>query len=87
MTNVAINLNGQPPVQVFCRPLSAPEIRFHSIDHGHGEVVRFFAQLDADPSVPFALARAAFVLLGFSQSLHPGRTLEQVLQDLGAASS
>ncbi len=84
VTNVAINLNGQPPVQVFCRPLREAEIRFHSIDHGHGEVVRTFGQLEgySDPTVPFALARAAFVLLGFSQSLHPGRTLEQVLKDL-----
>lgn len=83
--NVAINLNGQPPVQVFCRPLSKPEIRFHSIDLGEGERITSFAALEdyQNPSVPFALPRAALCILGFTRSNHPGRELTDVLTDMG----
>ena len=59
--NLAIDLNGQPPIQVFCRPVAEPEIRFHSIDLGDGERVTSFAALEdyRNPMVPFALPRAA----------------------------
>ncbi|MEX2442648.1 MAG: hypothetical protein WD492_03520, partial [Alkalispirochaeta sp.] len=44
--NVAIDLNGQPPIQVFCRPVAEPEIRLHSIDLGDGERVTSFTALE-----------------------------------------
>lgn len=83
--NVAIDLNGQPPVQVFCRPLSMPEVRFHSIDLGVGERITSFAALEdyQNPTVPFALPRAALCILGFTKANHPRRELPEVLQELG----
>ena len=83
--NVAIDLNGQPPIQVFCRPLAEPEFRFHSIDLGEGERVTSFAALEdyRNPLVPFALPRAALCILGFTRANHPGRTLADVLKALG----
>lgn len=82
--NVAIDLNGQPPVQVFCRPLSTPEVRFHSIDLGAGERISSFADLEdyRNPTVPFALPRAALCILGFTQANHPGKNLSEVLTQL-----
>ena len=66
VTNVAVDLNGQPPIQVFVRPVAEPAIIFHSIDLGEREVIRETHELDAytDPSARFALPRAACVLLG-----------------------
>jgi galactokinase/mevalonate kinase-like predicted kinase len=83
--NVAIDLNGQSPIQVFCRPLAEPEIRFRSIDLGEGERVTTFAALEdyRNPLIPFALPRAALCILGFTQRRHPGRTLAEVLGTLG----
>lgn len=85
VTNVAIDINGQPPVQVFCRPITQPEVRFRSIDLGEGEVVRTFGDLERynDPTVPFALPRAALVILGFTRENHPRHSLSDVLTDLG----
>jgi fucokinase len=83
--NVAIDINGQSPIQVFCRPLAEPEIRFHSIDLGEGESVSTFEALEdyRNPLVPFALPRAALCILGFTRANHPGRDLPEVLADLG----
>jgi len=83
--NVAIDLNAQPPIQVFCRPIPEAEIRFHSIDLGEGERVGRFAALEdyRNPLVPFALPRAALCILGFTQANHPGKTLPEVLGELG----
>jgi galactokinase/mevalonate kinase-like predicted kinase len=83
--NVAIDLNGQPPIQVFCRPVAEPEIRFHSIDLGEGERVTSFTALEdyRNPLVPFALPRAALCILGFTQANHPGKTLADVLGEIG----
>jgi len=84
VTNVAIDLNGQPPIQVFCRPLSSPVVRFHSIDLGEGEEITTFAELEdyRNPTVPFALPRAAMCILGFTRENHPGRSLSDVLGEL-----
>ncbi len=66
VTNVAANLNGQPPIQVFVRPFPENRIVFHSIDLGVREVVDHGESLAnyADPRSGFALPRAACVLLG-----------------------
>ena len=83
--NVAIDINGQPPVQVFCRPLAEPEIRFHSIDLGVGERITSFRELEdyRNPNVPFALPRAALCILGFTAENHHARTLAEVLAGVG----
>jgi galactokinase/mevalonate kinase-like predicted kinase len=68
VTNVAADLNGQPPIQVFVRPVAEPAIIFHSIDLGERERITREAELHAytDPSARFALPRAACVLLGLA---------------------
>ena len=85
VTNVAIDLNGQAPIQVFCRPLEKPVVRFHSIDLGEGEEIRSFQALEdyTNPLVPFALPRAALCILGFTQACYPGKTLGDALSALG----
>ena len=92
VTNVAADLNGQPPIQVFVRPVAEPVIIFHSIDLGEREVIREARELHAytDPSARFALPRAACVLLGIgsagaaaSGEGHRPGDLASALQKLG----
>ena len=66
VVNVAVDLNGQPPIQVFCRRTAERHVRVHSIDLGHTETfTRFEELLDyRDPVSPFALPKAALCLLG-----------------------
>jgi galactokinase/mevalonate kinase-like predicted kinase len=70
--NVAADLNGQPPIQVFAKLAERPEIVMRSIDLGVEERVRTYAELDsfARPDSPFALAKAAFALAGFLPRFH-----------------
>ena len=87
--NVAADLNGQPPIQVFARLSERPELVMRSIDLGVEERVRNYAELDtfARPDSPFALAKAAFALAGFLPRFHsPGgfASLEQQLREFGA---
>lgn len=65
--NVAVLLNGQPPIQVFIRPIKEPLFRIRSIDLGIEELVKTQAELDTfrDPSSGFSLAKAALALAGF----------------------
>lgn len=80
VTNVAANLNGQPPIQVFVRPATEHAILFHSIDLGVREVVSNERDLAAytNPGHGFALPRAACSLLGLGTT-----PLEQTLRALG----
>ena len=80
VTNIAADLNGQPPIQVFVRPIAEPQVVFHSIDLGARETVSNSRSLRnyAEPSSGFALPRAACVLLGLAES-----DLESGLKDLG----
>ena len=84
VTNVAVDLNGQPPIQVFCRPIPEHVVRVHSIDLGIAEEYSSFEELESygDPDANFALPKAALVLLGFTHSVIPG-TLTQALSRLG----
>jgi galactokinase/mevalonate kinase-like predicted kinase len=65
--NVAVDLNGQPPIQVFAKLSPRPELVLRSIDLGVEERVRTFEELDtfAQPGSEFALAKAGFALAGF----------------------
>jgi galactokinase/mevalonate kinase-like predicted kinase len=72
VVNVAVDLNGQPPIQVFAKLCERPELVFRSIDLGVEQRVRTFAELEtfADPGHEFALAKAAFALAGFLPRFH-----------------
>ena len=85
VVNVAVDLNGQPPIQVFCRPSQEATIRIHSIDLGVGESIESFAALEdyASPSSPFALPKAALCLVGLTADKHRGSNLSEVLRVAG----
>lgn len=67
VTNVAVNLNGQPPVQCFVRVVDRADITIRSIDLGADERVQTYAELDrfSHPGTSFAIAKAALALAGF----------------------
>jgi galactokinase/mevalonate kinase-like predicted kinase len=69
VVNVAVNLNGQPPVQVYVRKARERRIRALSIDLGVSEIFSSFADVQEydKPGSPFALVKAALVLLGFAE--------------------
>jgi galactokinase/mevalonate kinase-like predicted kinase len=88
VVNVALNLNGQPPVQVFARVPMHREIVIRSIDLGAETRVRTFEELEDFTHVgaEFSLAKAALALGGF----HPRFTahtragsLEDLLGEFG----
>jgi galactokinase/mevalonate kinase-like predicted kinase len=86
--NVAADLNGQPPIQVFARLSDQPELVLRSIDLGVEERIRTYAELDTfdRPGSPFALAKAAFALAGFLPRFHAdggAGTLAGQLRDFG----
>jgi galactokinase/mevalonate kinase-like predicted kinase len=87
--NLAADLNGQPPIQVFAKLSERPELVMRSIDLGVEEHVRTYAELDTfeRPESPFALAKAAFALAGFLPRFHSAggfASLEEQLLDFGA---
>ena len=67
VTNIAVEINGQPPIQVYAKLSKRPEIVIRSIDFGIEQRITEYEQLDdyATPGSGFALAKAAFVLTGF----------------------
>jgi len=88
VVNVAVDLNGQPPVQVFARVPLHREIVIRSIDLGAETRIRTFEDLEDFTHVgaEFSLAKAALALAGF----HPRFTahtragsLEQLLGEFG----
>lgn len=86
--NLAVDLNGQPPLQVFAKCIPEPVVVIRSIDLSAEERVRTYAELEnhADPGSPFALARAALALAGFSPRFHVHggfESLEQQLREFG----
>ncbi len=85
VTNVAVDLNGQPPIQVFCRPTKEPRITIHSIDLGFTETVTEFSQLldYRNPTSPFALPKAALCLLGLTPEDLGSADLAGTLSGLG----
>lgn len=85
--NMAIELNGQPPIQVFARQTEAPVITIRSIDLGISEQLTTYEDVAAYDKLGsgFALARAAFAISGFHPDFNGGRfqTLEEQLTGLG----
>lgn len=86
--NVAADINGQPPVQVFLRFANDPVIVLRSIDLGTTTTVRTWDELaDFDrPGDSFSLARAALCLAGFHPSFldhPPAGSLQEQLANMG----
>jgi galactokinase/mevalonate kinase-like predicted kinase len=87
VVNVSVDINGQPPIQVFARVCERPELVVRSIDLGLEERLRTYQDV-ADYSriqSGFSIARAAFALCGFHPDFNDGghATLEAQLKALG----
>lgn len=67
VVNLAIELNGQPPLQTYVKPCAEPRIVLRSIDLGASEVVETYEQLQQFNRVgsPFSIPKAALALAGF----------------------
>lgn len=88
VVNVAVTLNGQPPIQVFARRIRAPFIRLRSIDLGVEQTLQTREALAtyADPRSGFSLPKAALALAGLLPEHHQGPagpSLRAQLQRLG----
>lgn len=86
--NVAVLLNGQPPLQVYARATAEPLIRVRSIDLGtHLDINCWDELFDYSSAVgEFSLAKAALVTSGFTPSQGRSlrnRTLREVLTRFG----
>jgi len=86
--NVAVLLNGQPPIQVFVRPTPELVLRLRSIDLGSAETIRSYDDLARyrNPREPFSLPKAALALAGFYPEFVAGRpfgSLRAQLRTLG----
>lgn len=68
VVNLAIELNGQPPLQVYVKPCHEFHIVLRSIDMGAVEVIRSYEELQDYKKVgsPFSIPKAALTLAGFS---------------------
>lgn len=88
VVNVAVELNGQPPLQVYIKPCNEPHIILRSIDLGAIEIIDTYEQLTDYSRIgsPFSLPKAALTLAGFAPGFCPERysTLQQQLQDFGS---
>ena len=67
VVNIAIELNGQPPLQVYIKPCRDHHIILRSIDLGASEVVSTYDELQQFNKVgsPFSIPKAALALAGF----------------------
>ncbi len=82
--NVAVELNGQPPIGVFARRSDRPDVLLRSIDLGTERRFTTYGDLNADLSErsEFSLAQAALGLAGFSPATG-ARTLREALERFG----
>ena len=67
VVNISVELNGQPPLQAFIRPIKDKVIMLRSIDLGEREVVSTYEELASYTKVgsPFSIPKAALCLAGF----------------------
>jgi galactokinase/mevalonate kinase-like predicted kinase len=88
VVNIAIELNGQPPLQVYIKPSKEYQIVLRSIDLGAVEIVKTFDELAHFTQVgsPFSIPKAALVLAGFQPgfSLETYASLEEQLREFGS---
>ena len=87
VVNLAIELNGQPPLQTYVKPCREPHVVLRSIDLGAVEVVDTYEQLGEYNRVgsPFSIPKAALALAGFhpDHSAEAYTSLRQQLEDFG----
>jgi galactokinase/mevalonate kinase-like predicted kinase len=85
--NLAIELNGQQPIQAYVKPCREPHIILRSIDLGAAETVTTYEQLADFHHVgsPFSIPKAALVLAGFQPDFSVERhdSLEDQLRAFG----
>ncbi|WP_184548400.1 bifunctional fucokinase/fucose-1-phosphate guanylyltransferase [Mucilaginibacter sp. FT3.2] len=86
--NLAIELNGQPPLQVFIKPSAEYSITLRSIDLGVKEDITTYKQLnDYNNSVgsAFCIPKAALCLAGFSPEFSAVQygSLQEQLKEFG----
>ncbi|MBR2151387.1 MAG: bifunctional fucokinase/L-fucose-1-P-guanylyltransferase [Prevotella sp.] len=87
VVNIAIELNGQPPLQAYVKPCREPHLVLRSIDLGARELIETYEQLAEYNKVgsPFSIPKAALALAGFlpgfSQQTYP--SLRSQLEDFG----
>lgn len=80
--NIAIELNGQPPLQAYVKPCKDWHIVLRSIDLGASEIVKTSEELAAFNKVgsPFSIPKAALTLIGFGGE---NATLDEQLHAFG----
>ncbi|MGI6222906.1 MAG: bifunctional fucokinase/fucose-1-phosphate guanylyltransferase [Prevotella sp.] len=87
VVNLAIELNGQPPIQTYVKPCRDYHVVIRSIDLGVSETVTTFDELADFNHVgsAFSIPKAALVLCGFHPDFCTDRfpTLEAQLRDFG----
>ncbi len=86
VVNVAVDLNGQPPIHVFGRISETPRIVLRSIDLGIDEVITTYEELCSYAKLGsgFAIARAALALAGFEHRFHAGNAYADLATQLKA---
>lgn len=88
VVNAAVELNGQPPLQVFVKPCKDYHIILRSIDLGAIETIDSYEQLTDYRRIgsPFSLPKAALALAGFAPDFCPERygTLRRQLEAFGS---
>ena len=88
VVNLAIELNGQPPLQVYVKTCKEYHITLRSIDMGAMEVIRNYEELQDYKKVgsPFSIPKAALTLAGFAPafSTESYPSLAKQLEDFGS---
>ena len=89
VVNIAVELNGQPPIQAFVRPRKEGGIKLRSIDLGVSQEIHSYEDLRsyAEVGSGFAIPKAALALCGFLPEFHAGRcpgSLEGLLDRFGS---
>ena len=88
VVNAAIELNEQPPLQVFIKPCSEHHIILRSIDLGAIETIETYEQLTDFRRIgsPFSIPKAALALAGFAPEFCAERysSLRQQLEAFGS---
>ncbi|MEO7932093.1 MAG: bifunctional fucokinase/fucose-1-phosphate guanylyltransferase [Chthoniobacterales bacterium] len=88
VVNVAVNLNGQPPIQVFAKLSPTLAIILRSIDLGIERRLSTYEEISEfdQPQADFSLAKAALALAGFLPKFHSTgqySSLREQLRDFG----
>jgi galactokinase/mevalonate kinase-like predicted kinase len=84
--NMAIDMNGQPPLQVFIRLSQDYKITLRSIDNGVSETITKYEELNEFNKIgsAFSIPRAALWLAGFNtNNKNKFTSLEQQLKEFG----